>query len=52
VQLTVHVADENDNAPEFVLTQYEARLLENQMDFNPPLRVHARDLDLNGKAVI
>ncbi|KAF4517747.1 hypothetical protein B566_EDAN002952 [Ephemera danica] len=48
VQLTVNVADENDNAPEFVLTQYEARLLENSADFNPPLRVLARDLDLNG----
>lgn len=48
VQLTLNIEDRNDNPPEFALAKYEARLYENQPDFNPPLFLHAEDADLNG----
>ncbi|XP_046672662.1 cadherin-23 isoform X2 [Homalodisca vitripennis] len=48
VQLILNIEDVNDNTPQFVHNKYEARLLENQSDFDSPLIVEARDLDLNG----
>lgn len=39
----------NDNAPMFLANKYEARLLENSLDFENPLVLEARDLDLNGE---
>ncbi|KAG8235451.1 hypothetical protein J437_LFUL011362 [Ladona fulva] len=48
IQLTIHVDDVNDNAPVFTQKRYEARLLENQVDFDLPLIVEAHDADLNG----
>ncbi|XP_054269612.1 cadherin-23-like [Macrosteles quadrilineatus] len=48
VQLILNIEDVNDNAPQFVHSKYEARLQENQSDFDSPLIVEARDLDLNG----
>lgn len=49
VQLVLNIQDVNDNAPQFVHNKYEARLQENQSDFDTPLIVEARDLDLNGE---
>ena len=49
VQLIVNIADVNDNAPEFLQSEYEARLLEDSTEFESPLVIEARDLDLNGK---
>lgn len=49
MQLVVNVADVNDNAPEFLQSEYEARLLEDSTEFESPLVIEARDLDLNGK---
>ncbi|CAG9818294.1 unnamed protein product [Phaedon cochleariae] len=48
VQLIINIEDVNDNAPVFIQTKYESRLLENKADFEQPLRVEARDADLNG----
>lgn len=48
MQLILNIEDVNDNAPQFVHSKYEARLQENQSDFDSPLIVEARDLDLNG----
>ncbi|XP_050299893.1 cadherin-23 isoform X2 [Anthonomus grandis grandis] len=48
VQLTINLEDKNDNSPVFLLKKYEARLLENEMDFHNLLKVEARDADLNG----
>ena len=48
VQLIINIEDLNDNPPVFVQNVYEARLLENEDDFEMPLRVEARDNDLNG----
>ncbi|CAH0391322.1 unnamed protein product [Bemisia tabaci] len=48
VQIIVNVNDVNDNAPRFYYQKYEARLLENQDDFDVPLKIEAYDLDLNG----
>lgn len=48
-QLIVNIDDVNDNAPLFLQSRYEATLLENEMKFETPLKVEARDLDLNGK---
>ncbi|KAJ1522204.1 hypothetical protein ONE63_002512 [Megalurothrips usitatus] len=48
VQLIVNIADVNDNAPEFLQSEYEARLLEDSTEFESPLVIEARDLDLNG----
>lgn len=50
VQLIINIEDVNDNPPLFTQSKYEARLLENQMDFEHPLKLEARDADLNGKA--
>lgn len=47
-QLIINIQDVNDNAPVFVQTHYEARLLENEPEFEVMLRVEARDADLNG----
>lgn len=49
VQLTINLEDVNDNNPVFVQAKYEARLLENQPEFQAVLRVEARDADLNGE---
>lgn len=49
VQLIINIEDVNDNAPIFTQGYYEARLLENEADFEIPLKVEARDADLNGK---
>lgn len=49
MQLVLNIQDVNDNAPQFVHNKYEARLQENQSDFDTPLIVEARDLDLNGE---
>ncbi|KAL1490790.1 hypothetical protein ABEB36_013427 [Hypothenemus hampei] len=48
VQLTINLEDINDNSPIFIQSRYEARLLENQPNFQTPLKVEARDADLNG----
>lgn len=48
-QIIVNLEDVNDNPPIFIQTKYEARLIENHLDFDEPLRVTARDADLNGK---
>lgn len=47
-QIIVNIEDVNDNPPLFTQTKYETRLLENHLDFYEPLRVIARDADLNG----
>ncbi|CAG4949111.1 unnamed protein product [Colias eurytheme] len=47
-QLIINIEDVNDNAPMFLANKYEARLLENELEFENPLIVEARDLDLNG----
>ncbi|CAG9578961.1 unnamed protein product [Danaus chrysippus] len=47
-QLIINIEDVNDNAPMFLANKYEARLLENSLDFENPLVLEARDLDLNG----
>ncbi|XP_063360334.1 cadherin-23 [Cydia amplana] len=47
-QLIVHIEDVNDNAPMFLANKYEARLLENERQFENPLVLEARDIDLNG----
>lgn len=52
MQLVVNIADVNDNAPEFLQSEYEARLLEDSTEFESPLVIEARDLDLNGKYVL
>ncbi|XP_049786609.1 cadherin-23-like [Schistocerca cancellata] len=48
VQLIINVEDENDNAPVFSRSKYEARLLENHPVFETPLVLEAHDMDLNG----
>ncbi|CAH1406526.1 unnamed protein product [Nezara viridula] len=48
VQLVINVEDVNDNEPQFLQNKYEARLLENEPNFESPLFVEARDADLNG----
>ncbi|KAK6628109.1 hypothetical protein RUM44_010591 [Polyplax serrata] len=48
VQVIIDVEDVNDNAPKFFQTKYEARLLENHLNFESPLVVEAHDKDLNG----
>ncbi|KAH8360154.1 hypothetical protein KR093_011089 [Drosophila rubida] len=47
-QIILDIQDVNDNAPTFLQRQYEAKLLENKAEFETPLQVEARDLDLNG----
>ncbi|CAB3223205.1 unnamed protein product [Arctia plantaginis] len=47
-QLVINIEDVNDNAPMFLANKYEARLLENEKEFENPLVLEARDLDLNG----
>ncbi|CAH2108500.1 unnamed protein product [Euphydryas editha] len=48
VQLIINIEDVNDNAPMFLANKYEARLLENALEFENPLVLEARDIDLNG----
>lgn len=48
VQLILTILDVNDNAPMFLERQYEAKLLENQLAFEMPLVVKAKDADLKG----
>lgn len=48
-QIIVNIEDVNDNPPVFIQSKYEVRLVENHLDFDEPLRVIARDADLNGK---
>ncbi|XP_067000515.2 cadherin-23 [Anabrus simplex] len=48
VQLVVNIEDVNDNPPVFLRHKYDARLLENQLDFETPLLIEAHDDDLNG----
>ncbi|XP_017143334.1 cadherin-23 [Drosophila miranda] len=47
-QIIVDIQDVNDNAPTFPQRQYETKLLENKGEFETPLQLEARDLDLNG----
>lgn len=47
-QLIINIEDVNDNAPIFLANKYEARLLENEIEFETPLFLEARDIDLNG----
>ncbi|XP_072938602.1 cadherin-23 [Epargyreus clarus] len=47
-QLVINILDVNDNAPMFLANKYEARLLENEAQFENPLVLEARDMDLNG----
>ncbi|CAH2076820.1 unnamed protein product, partial [Iphiclides podalirius] len=47
-QLVINIDDVNDNAPMFQANKYEARLLENELHFENPLVLEARDADLNG----
>ncbi|KAL0831494.1 hypothetical protein ABMA28_002291 [Loxostege sticticalis] len=46
--LIINIEDVNDNAPMFLANKYEARLLENERQFENPLILEARDIDLNG----
>ncbi|XP_022239300.1 cadherin-23-like [Limulus polyphemus] len=46
VQLQITLEDVNDNSPEFLFPQYEARLHENEASFLTPLVVQAEDKDL------
>uniref|UniRef100_A0A1A9WMM0 Cadherin domain-containing protein n=1 Tax=Glossina brevipalpis TaxID=37001 RepID=A0A1A9WMM0_9MUSC len=46
-QLIINIEDVNDNAPIFLHRQYETTLLENKHDFEQPLQLEARDIDLN-----
>lgn len=48
-QLIINIEDVNDNAPMFLANKYEARLLENERQFENPLILEARDNDLNGE---
>ncbi|KAK9884479.1 hypothetical protein WA026_007322 [Henosepilachna vigintioctopunctata] len=48
VQLIISIEDVNDNPPLFFHNKYEARLLENKRQFEIPVKVEARDADLNG----
>ncbi|XP_073991281.1 cadherin 88C isoform X3 [Rhodnius prolixus] len=48
VQLVINIEDVNDNAPQFLQSSYEARLFENDSNFETPLFIEARDADLNG----
>lgn len=48
VQLIINIEDVNDNAPMFLANRYEARLLENEKQFENNLVLEARDIDLNG----
>lgn len=52
VQLVVNIHDVNDNPPVFAHSRYEARLRENDPDFEMPLKVDATDADLNGKETL
>lgn len=52
VQLIVNIEDVNDNAPIFTQGHYEARLMENAPNFEIPLKVEARDADLNGRNIL
>ncbi|XP_036234309.2 cadherin-23 isoform X2 [Bactrocera oleae] len=47
-QIIINIEDVNDNAPIFVQRHYEAKLMENKADFETPLILEARDIDLNG----
>ncbi|XP_068632323.1 cadherin-23 [Battus philenor] len=47
-QLVINIEDVNDNAPMFLANKYEARLWENEKNFENPLVLEARDADLNG----
>lgn len=51
VQLIINIEDVNDNYPIFTQNKYEARLLEGSLEFEQPLKVEARDADLNGNNV-
>ncbi|XP_057660172.1 cadherin-23 [Diorhabda carinulata] len=48
VQLIINIEDVNDNAPLFTQSKYEARLMENKLEFEQYLKVEALDADLNG----
>ncbi|XP_053680882.1 cadherin-23 [Anopheles nili] len=48
VPLVLTLLDVNDNAPMFVQKAYEVRLKENAFEFESPVVVEARDLDLEG----
>ncbi|XP_044756938.1 cadherin-23 [Coccinella septempunctata] len=48
VQLIINLEDVNDNPPLFIYNKYEARLFENKPNFEVPIKVEARDADLNG----
>lgn len=50
-QLIINIEDVNDNAPMFLANKYEARLLENERQFENPLMLEARDIDLNGEGL-
>lgn len=50
-QLVINIEDVNDNAPMFLANKYEARLLENEKEFENPLVLEARDIDLNGNKI-
>lgn len=47
-QIIINIEDVNDNSPLFLQRYYEANLLENKIDFETPLTLEARDIDLNG----
>ena len=47
-QLIINIEDINDNAPTFLQRQYETTLMENKSEFEHPLQLEARDIDLNG----
>lgn len=49
VQVVINLEDINDNAPIFIQKEYESRIFENEIEFKDPLKVIARDADLNGK---
>ncbi|XP_055907178.1 cadherin-23 [Eupeodes corollae] len=47
-QIIINIEDVNDNSPLFLQRYYEANLLENKIEFETPLVLEARDIDLNG----
>ena len=48
VQLVLNITDYNDRAPKFFHDKYEARLYENSLSFEQPIRVTALDGDAAG----
>ena len=48
VQLILNITDVNDCSPKFFHDKYEARIYENNNDFDQPIRITASDEDMTG----